>query len=448
LNGILVETAAGWQQINAGDGLPGNRVTALAESPDGRIWVGTQSGVASISPDLTSVFQHPGLTDSPVGACGVQNNGLVWIATASSLTLYDRSRSFLDTVPPRIELRGIAVNGSPRMYTAGMRLSNIENNIRIDVASIRMRKADALRYQYRFVGIDSAWSAASASRNLSFPALQPGSYALEIRALSAELIPSIAPLFLRFSVSPPFWQRWWFYPAIVVTIGLVLMAFYRIRMQRLLATERIRTRIAADLHDDIGSGLTRIAMMSDVMMQQTRQVTEGLQADATFSLDGLRSTISRSGTIARELVESMSDVVWSLDPRNDSVGQIADRLRVFAFDLADGAEITLDFTVTDVARQLRTSSEISRSLLLVMKEALSNTVRHANANHLRVQISSADSSMSFLVEDDGRGFDPDRLARRSGLVHMEQRVASCGGSFEVRTSLDSGTHISGTIPLS
>lgn len=447
MQGLLIDEGSGWKQLNISNGLPSPRVYCLAEDEEGRIWAGTQTGIVSVSSDLTSIYPHLELTDSPVGACGIQKNGVVWIAT-SGLTFYDRSLSFRDTIPPIVAITDVFVNGRQRSYDGDLLLSYTENNLRIEVATVQLRNAEAVRYQYRFAGIDSSWSIPSPSRRYSFPALQPGQYSVEFRAITAELIPTEFPAMLQFTIKPPFWLQWWFYPVVAVIVVALFVFFYRIRVQRILAAERIRSRIAADLHDDIGSGLTRIAMMSDVMLQQTRRVTEALPGQATESLEGLRSTIARSGLIARELVESMSDVVWSLDPRNDTVGQIADRLRVFAFDLADGAEIELDFTVSDTARQLRTSSEISRSLLLVLKEAVNNTVRHAKAQHLAVRIDTKASLLSFLVEDDGIGFDADLPGRRSGLTHMEQRVKSCGGHIEIRSKRDSGTCVTGTIPVS
>jgi signal transduction histidine kinase len=447
MQGLLIEEGSGWRKLDVSNGLPNNRVFSLAEDEEGKMWVGTQTGIVSISSDLTSIYHHLELTDSPVGACGIQKNGIVWIAT-SGVTLYDRSLSFRDTIPPAVSITGVYVNGNQRRHTEYLALSSGENNLRIDVAAVRLRNAEAVRYQYRFIGIDSTWSTPSHSRQYSFPALQSGSYTIEFRALNAELIPTRLPAALRFTIAPPFWQQWWFYPLAAALLVAVIVFFYRIRMQRILAAERIRTRIAADLHDDIGSGLTRIAMMSDVMLQQTRGVSEVQSGTSATALEGLRNTIARSGLTARELVESMSDVVWSLDPRNDTVGQIADRLRVFAFDLADGAEFELDFTVTDAARRVRTSSEISRSLLLVLKEAINNTARHARARHVTVRIDATASSLSFRVEDDGCGFEEENVARRSGLLHMEQRVSSCGGHFEVRSKPQSGTSVTGSIPVS
>jgi signal transduction histidine kinase len=186
-------------------------------------------------------------------------------------------------------------------------------------------------------------------------------------------------------------------------------------------------------------------MLSDVMLQQTRRK----QGETTLSSppsENLRNTITRTGIIARELVESMSDVVWSLDPRNDTVGQLADRLRVFANDLADGADIQLDFMVSDTARQLRLHAEISRALLLVIKEALNNVIRHAAASRIHVRIDAGASSLRFVIKDDGAGFDPAALQRRSGLSHMEQRLQSCGGTLRITSAPGSGTRIEGCIP--
>ena len=446
MNGLLVETSSGWRRFDTENGLPNNRVFALAQGPDGRVWIGTQTGIASLDENLEAVYRYPALTDSPVSACGVVEHDLLWAATAFGLTLYDRTLSHPDTTPPVVVLQGFAVNGLPLQFKGNIALPFTANNIRIGVATVRMRNAREIRYQYRFPDIDSTWSAPSASRSISFPAMRPATYLLEVRALTSELVSSRDPLRLRFSVDAPFWQRWWFYTGLVLLVAFALITMHRVHLQRLLAAERLRTQIAAYLHDDIGSGLTRIAMLSDVMMQQRRQERRDAESDGDMP-HPLQATITRVGAIARELVESMSDVVWSLDPRNVTLEQLADRLRVFANDLADPSDMQVEFTVTDAARRLTLRPEVSRPLLLVVKEALSNIVRHAQASHVRVFIDSADAVVRFEVEDDGAGFDPHAILRRSGLAHMEQRLAACGGRFSVRSEPGRGTRIEGVLPL-
>jgi signal transduction histidine kinase/ligand-binding sensor domain-containing protein len=446
MSGILVQENGSWRRIDTRDGLPNNRVFALAEAANGDMWIGTQAGMASVSRDLSSVKRYPALTDCPVEACGVLPDGVMWTSTPFSISFYDPSQTILDTIAPIVRLRSFTVNGTAVPTFSTLSLSSAENNIRVDVYTVKMRDAQGIQYQYRFAGAMSSWSVPSASRSFLFPALRPGDYQLEIRALNAEHIISASPLILRFNIAPPFWQRWWFFPLVFAIAVFVVLVSYRVHIQRILASERIRSRIAADLHDDIGSGLTRIAMMSDMMLQQAGRETHSALPD-TSAHGSLRDTIRRTGAIARELIESMSDVVWSLDPRNETVGQLADRLRVFAYDITDAPEIALEFIITDEARSVRTRSEISRALLLVIKEALTNTVRHAGALHVRIWIDVKSGLLLFTVTDDGRGFDTLHIARRSGLAHMEQRIASCGGALSINSGLASGTTVEGSIPL-
>jgi ligand-binding sensor domain-containing protein/signal transduction histidine kinase len=446
MGGVVHGTEGKWRTLNSDNGLPNERVFALAQGKDGRIWFGTQIGMVAYDPRSGWIDPQLELTDNPVGACGVLDDGTLWLATAFGLTVHDQRRGVADTVAPVPYLRALHVNERPLRFADGMEFAARENNFRFEFSVPHLRKARHVRLEYQLAGVDSSWSAPTGERSLTFRSLPPGTYDLLVRARNSAGIASREPLHLHFIIRVPFWRQWWFFAGVVLLLLGTVLYFVRLRVRGILENERIRARIAADLHDDIGTGLTRIAMMTDMMHQQTAVIRrDGENAGEVQA--ALESTLQRSGVIARELIENMSDVVWSLDPRNESLMQVADRLRVFAYDLTEAREIALSFDIQESLQQAKAEPEVSRSLLMVIKEALNNAVRHAAPTSIRVSLYVADNRLHFSIEDDGLGFDPAGSSRRSGLKHMEDRARASGGKLLVESKRPGGTSITGSLPL-
>jgi signal transduction histidine kinase len=446
LEGLLLLKENGLEKFGVQSGLPNERIGSLAESSTGGLWIGSQLGMGYASGDPVFISGRGEITDSPVGACGVLPDGVLWAGTSFGLFLYDETRAAREMQPSRVRLRRFTVNGQETDYVENMSLDHDRNNCRIDFAAVRLRKAAEILYEHRLVNVDSGWSAPSPQRSVHFAALSPGEYTLQIRAAGGDRSSSSEILELRFAVMRPYWLSWWFYAILLAVVASVVAVGIRVKIARLLENERIRTRIAADLHDDIGAGLTHIGMMSDMMEQQARGLVNR-RPDVSPEIDALRTSISRTGRIARELVDGMSDVVWSLDPRNDSMAQLADRLRVFAYEITEPLDITMDFHFVAPAGRLHTRSEITRCLLLVVREALNNLVRHSNATVAAVGIEAEGKDVIFSITDNGRGFDEETLARKSGITHMRNRVKACGGKLEVISAPGNGTQIRGSVPL-
>lgn len=478
LHGVYVEEQGVWDSLTVRSGLASERVGALVEDRAGRIWLGTQRGPMALDPITRVVEEHLELTAHPVVGVGVLDGGLLWVAGTTGLTLLDLRRGVPDTLPPRPVLRALYVNerlvagGAAAFAGEPLVFGVSENNFRFEFSVPHLRKARGVRLQYMFAGADTAWSEPTADRTLTLRALPPGAYALLVRARNSLGRSAASPLELRFEILPPLWRRWCFMLGAAVLLAAAVTFVVRQRVRRILETERMRARIAADLHDDIGAGLTHIAMMTDMMRQQAdiarqqsdiaRQQSDGARGRSDVmrpvagdntddgraaAFGALQSTLARAGATARELIDHMSDVVWSLDPRNESLSQLADRLRVFAHDLCDARDITLRFGIAEGIRSARAASDVSRTLLLILKEALNNAMRHGEPSMIEVQLDVADHGIRFLVRDDGRGFDPASATRRSGLQHMDDRVRDCGGTLQVTACPGGGTCVEGRLPL-
>jgi signal transduction histidine kinase/ligand-binding sensor domain-containing protein len=465
MRGVYVVDSLQTVHLTMREGLLDNKVFSFAEGTDGTMWIGTQTGICSVGRRGKPILAHQELTDNPVYDCGLRSDGTLYLATRYTLVLYNVPLSSRDTLAPRLVLtrmqaggRDIDVShfsdGSHRLVLAAD-----ENSCRVEYAAIHMRRPREIRYQYLLVGVDTAWSAPTDERVLTLAALRPGSYTVLLRATNSEGVSTTDPLRLRFTIERPFYLQWWAVLTMLLAGGGVIVLLVRARVLRLLEIERIRARIAADLHDDIGSGLSRIAMLSELLERHIFLLRRDQGGEShhhvplhdgtepSASLGDIAAMLHRVGETSRELVDAMSDVVWSIDPRHDTMSQLIRRIRVFGNDLCESRDMRFHLTADDEVAARETGSDLSRTVLLVCKEAITNAVRHSGARHVRLGIARREARLVLTISDDGRGLSPSALERSSGLANMRMRIEKAGGELEIESAPARGTHLRATLPL-
>jgi signal transduction histidine kinase len=291
-----------------------------------------------------------------------------------------------------------------------------------------------LTYQYRLEGVDPDWIGAAQARSVSYAGIAPGSYTLGIRALATGLA-SPEVVTVPFTVVPPLWRRPAFLLPLAVAAALLAYAAYRLRLRRALELANMRTRIATDLHDDIGADLTRIGILTEVVRHHI---------GAGHAEDSRLASIAR---LARDSVGAMSDIVWAINPERDSLVDLARKIRDVAEDLAAGSGLDLDLVLPGVASNTRLDMDVRRDLLLICKETLNNAVRHARARRLCLSLREDGGRLSLDMTDDGVGFDADQDFEGNGLVSMRRRAERIGASLSVRSQPGRGTTVRVELPL-
>lgn len=309
-------------------------------------------------------------------------------------------------------------------------LSPSERQIEIEFGSF----GRDLLYQTRLSGVDRDWTPPSRSRNVRYLQLAPGVYKLEIRAASPEGSVSKRPARMLFSIAPPVWQRWWFLAGSMTLVLAAMYRWHRWRLESRLAIERVRSRIATDLHDDIGASLSRIAMAAEVSRLGAEPGTESAKA------------LGEIGDTARRLVEDMSDIVWSIDPRRDKLGDLVARVRAFGFDLLEPRGIRWNFDAPGEGLRRSLSPSQRRQLYLIFKEALHNIARHSQASAASLHIEASGQRLQATLEDDGRGI-ADGATPGLGIRSMTERAQDLGGSLRVERVPAGGTRVTLRFPL-
>ncbi len=316
----------------------------------------------------------------------------------------------------------------------GVTLSHDHVSLGVELAAVRPDAAPghlAPSYRYRLDGFDDAWTAAP-SRSARYTNLPPGRYTFRAQAVS---VGTSAELAFPVHVRTAWYATWWFRVAMVLLLGGAVGAAWQLRMAHVAALERVRARIASDLHDDVGSRLAGIALLSELVGA----------APALGEKEVRRlKDIERS---ARELVTSVRDITWLVHPEEDALGDLVDRMREAAHQLLAGREWTL--SAPDSALRDTLSMTARRHVFLVFREALHNIGRHAGPDaSVSIALSTGNGRLVLDIRDTGVGFEADAVPYGHGIRSMQDRGREAGGRLDLRSQPGRGTHIHLDIPLS
>ena len=303
-----------------------------------------------------------------------------------------------------------------------------QNNVTFQFAALDFTRPQANKVKFILEGWDKTWIT-STDKNFRYSHLAPGSYLLKVKAANSDGLWNKEEKLILI-VNAPFWLRTWFY--FWMGIGLIICIVYityfvsqqKIRKRlRLLekqhAIEAERNRISRDMHDEIGSGLTHIALLSELI--QTQQKTER----------AFRNDIGSISTAARKLVDSMSEIIWALNPQNDSLENLLSYIREQMQQHFEPFKILLKIDFPYEVQDIKLSNEQRRNLYLVTKEALNNVMKHACASNVTLFMCPILNKLNFEVNDDGRGLsDKKGRAIGNGLKNMRKRMEDIGGTIE------------------
>ena len=420
------------------EGLSSIGVLCITEDEFGRIYAGTGRGLDRLNPEsgqIENFTTADGLPNSNIDVAYRDKKNNLWFGSSNGLARLipepEKQRE-----PPKALLTGLRVNGESQSISVlgetvipPLELNSDQKQVSVDFLGLGANLGEKLKYEYRLD--ESAWTP-TMERTVNFANLNSGEYRFEVRAVTADRIYSQAAT-TAFRIATPIWQRWWFIVLMLVLAALAAYLFYKNRLLRLLEMERMRTRIAADLHDDIGANLTRISLLSEVA-----------RAKSTNGNDNMLSSIA---DIARESVASMNDIVWAISPDHDRMLDLTRRMRRHAGEIFSMRDIELDFNVPAEDTGLKLSVGVRRDVLLIFKEAVNNAARHSACTKVWIDFRREDSILSLRIKDNGKGFAPDPENDGQGLLSMTRRARALGGTLEIDSGKGEGTIVKFVLPL-
>ena len=435
------------------DGLSSNEIRCITEDRLGRIYVGTNHGVDRIDATIGAPRVEPlrvqhytwanGLAKGTVYFAFCDHRGTLWFVTNDGISrlIPDPDRGSLLPPTPTL-ITGLRIMGVPQPLSqlgetdvAGLQLPPSSNEFEVEFLSIDFRPGAEPRYQYMLEGINRHWSTPTDQRRVIYPSLAPGAYRFLVRAVSSDGRPGSRPAALSFIVLAPVWRRWWFISLEAALAVFVVYSLSRYRLVQLLAVERMRSRIATDLHDDIGSSLSQVAVLSEVVRQRIGESDPEINA-----------FLSRIGVISRELVDSMSDIVWSINPAKDKLYFLTQRMREFANDVFMARNIQFEFRASNREHEIRIGAEARRQVFLVFKECVHNIIRHTTCTHVEIEVRVEGTILWVQVRDNGAGFEVITAVNGRGLASIRDRARGLGGRIAVSSDAP-GTVVTLEVPL-
>lgn len=422
-------------------GLSSNQIQCITEDLAGRIYLCTARGVDRLEPASGHVKHYTtadGLPGGELQTAFRDHLGALWFGSQQGLSRLVPTKSHSARGVPvmlsaiQVGSDAIAMSPAGEIKVTLPHISPSHDRVQFDFTGLSFEAGDILRYQFMLEGAEKTWSTPTPQRSVIYAGLRPGNYCFLVRAVNSDGLVSPLPAAATFTILAPVWLRWWFLLAVCGIVSSAVSAGWRYRVRQLAAVQRVRMRIATDLHDDIGSGLSQIAILSEVVRKQ--------------SSDSPAGALDQIASVSRELVDSMSDIVWATDPNRDQVRDLAQRMRQFAGEVLGGSEIRFQLMLGAIEEEQKLSVNVRRQVYLVYKECIKNVVHHSGSSEASVSLNGDAISLALEVSDNGKGFDVSGHYPGHGLASLRERASSLGGTIEW-TSGEAGTLVKMRVPL-
>jgi ligand-binding sensor domain-containing protein/signal transduction histidine kinase len=470
--GLLHYEKNNFIHLTTRDGLPSDVICSILDDGQGHLWFGSYNGVFRADRSALNAFHGEGSfipckvfgrrdglptlecsAGSQPAACRGRD-GRLWFATANGVAFVRPSEVFTNPLAPSVVIESVLVDGNPRPLTVDqhqqpqLELGPGRFTLEIKYAGLSFTVPEAVRFKYRLLGLDSAWRLTGNRRSVTYQYLPPGEYRFQVNACNNDGVWNETGAGLAVTVWPYYWQRRSYQ---VIAVALLLLgtaagafAYARQRARRRIeqlereqALEKERTRVARDLHDELGAGLTEIGLIGRLAQWKNIPLAE------------TEDYLSRITAKARELVTSLDEIVWSVNPKHDSVSALAAYFCSYAEQLLNLLPVKYNLEVLEPLPDHPLTSEQRHNLLMAFKEALTNIIRHSQATEINIRIAVQNQNLEIMVADNGKGFAQEvtRSTAADGLANMVRRLKNFGGQCLIESQPVQGTVIRFSLPL-
>jgi signal transduction histidine kinase len=287
-----------------------------------------------------------------------------------------------------------------------------------------------VKFKYRLERLEEEWVPAGTDRTAHYSYVRPGTYLFRVLACNNDGVWNERGASLAVIILPYFWQTWWFRLLTVIAVLLLVFAVFEMRLAWERRMTRLRLRMARDLHDEVGSNLGTIALLSEVLSKDPRPGAE---------------EVSELRRLAVQTIDSLRDIVWFLDPAADNLGELVLRMKDAARTMLRGTPF--EFTSTGEETAPKPSLDLRRNLFPMFKEILHNIARHAHATKVKIEIKVTPRQFLLFVEDNGVGFEQQHVRGGNGLKNLRRRAAELRGNVEIQSAPGQGTLVTLTAPI-
>jgi ligand-binding sensor domain-containing protein/signal transduction histidine kinase len=429
-------------------GLPNNTIYGILQDNHGSLWMSTNKGVCHFVPpdnldnlnksNFSFFTVEDGLQSNEfnTGAYWKAPDGRLLMGGINGLNIFRPDSFSVMEHPVPVVITQATVNNeafesdTSISYKSILQLPYSDNSLSFNFAALDFISPSRFNYYYQLLQYDKGWVDAGTRNYAAYTNLPPGNYTFMVKA-SRQLSGKDDPVTtLNIVIRHPFWQSWWFILLCVLSLSALLYAFMRYRIRQILRLQQIRNRIATDLHDEIGSTLTNISLLSELSKKKLQEKQE-----ASLFLDRISEEVSHSS-------QALDDIVWSINTNNDTLEQTVARMRRYAAEIFDAANINYTLQLDEQFANRRLNMEQRRDCFLIYKEAINNIYKHASAKNVSISVWLDRNQFHMEITDDGNGFNTRVLTHRNGLKNMKQRMEKWNGVVDIKSAVGKGTKIS------
>jgi hypothetical protein len=395
---------------------------------ENHLWLLENNGIQVFDTKSDSILNHidlPKIIGTDVFDVA-EKNGYAYLTTANGIYKIPMN-ALVEKRPPLGYVDYVVVNNRDTLLNEGADLSHDKNDIQFFFSSPAFYDPEAVSFKYRLIGDDNHWQTTKpGERMLRFASLPPGSYTFETLAVNKNGLQQEKPVSFHFVILKSWWNHWWFIILINICIVTIIFLIIRNRTDQRLKVELIRRGIASDLHDDIGATLSSINIYTE-MAQEEMGENEYLE----HIKENVNDTISR-----------LDDLVWSINPKNDTMEQLLYRMQHTALLLLEATGVHCHFNYDKKIVGIKLNLANKRNVYLLFKEMVNNVVKHAQCQNCYINIEYNHPDLELSVMDDGIGFDPAMVNKaRNGLENMRYRARRMNGSIQINSSHKKGTKV-------
>ena len=428
----------------------GNGAFSILEDDHGKLWLSNTKGISEFDPETSRFKNYEGLL----------SNGTLWGLKGKKGEMYFGGPNGLirfhpDSIRDNPYISPVVIT-SFKKFNEEAKLDSViyekkiiylpyfENNISFEFAALSYISPQKNQFAYKMEGLDKDWVYSGTRRYASYPNLEPGKYVFRVKGSNNDGVWNEAGTSIAVIISPPWWGTWWFrIPSLLIilvsiggTIRYVEMKKIKRKIEMLeqeRALERERTRISRDMHDEVGSSLSEIAILSELAKKKPEEAEQRVQE------------ISER---AAEIIDSVGEIVWAMNPQNDKFDNLIAHTRRFAVKYLSLANISSQFIEPEIIPSYPLSAGLRRNIFLVVKESLHNVVKHSKASEVLINIEFCNDQLNMQIKDNGKGFSIDGISGLgNGMINMQKRIEDIGGKIKIETAQGDGTQISFSVKL-
>lgn len=438
---------AKFKSYSAKNGLASDIVYGILSDEENNLWFSTDNGLSKFNPE-TETFRNYYKSDGLQGnrffwgaSCKSENGELIFGGTNGFNIFYPSSITENNHIPPivitdfQIFNKSVGIGSdSPLKKTINetkeIKLSYDQNVFSFEFSALDYTIPKKNQYAYMMQGFDKTWINAGNRRYVTYTNLDQGEYTFKVKGSNNDGIWNEKGASLKIIIMPPFWKTWWFIIASILIFGGIIAALIYYRVKNLLEIERLRIKLAADLHDNIGSSLTEISILSEIISKQLKTANQNVVKSLKMISDN-----------SRNLIDNMSDIVWLVNPKRDSVYDLIIKLRDTYSELSSFTDISFRSKNLKSLEKISLSMEHRQHLYLIFKEGLNNCISHSGCSEISLDAFVKGKKLQMILKDNGSGINGKNNSAGNGLENMKRRAQMIGGELFIDSKNGNGTTI-------